>query len=436
MQVRKMTDDEMRRFVAVRTRLLGGKSPYYAKAAFSVRPVAAEGLGTWAVDKSWRMYVDPNNLPDGEAGWSVEDCTDVITHELNHLLRDHAQRMEMHGGKNRDGEKSNIATDLEINDDLDEDGFVATIGVTPKKYELESNKTAEWYYDNLPEQQSNQNGGEGEGQEGQGGSGSGQGTPKCGSGGGGKPIEGELDADDSSVADGLSEGEAELARKATAQAVKEHVAQHGRGSAPGGLVEWAEVVLAPPTVPWQRVLAAAVRRGVRIAAGNQDHTYTRISRRASSVPDVALPAMFAPKPRIAVVLDTSGSMSKQMVDDALNEVNGISKQLGATNDELTLIQVDAAVGSIKPWTDIRKVELTGRGGTDMRVGIQAAAEMRTSPNVVIVLTDGETPWPDERPKGMNLVVGVVSDSEQRRAWSVEAANNAMPWAQVVEVGDK
>jgi hypothetical protein len=307
-KIRKMTDSEMQAFTAVRARLLGGIGKagkgYYAQAAFKVRPMAAEGLGTWAVDAHWRIYVDPANLPGGEAGWNVAQATEVFEHELNHLLRDHALRMEAHGGKDRDLDKSNIAADLEINDDLDPEGFVADFGVTPAKYQLESNKTAEWYYDNLPQQDENdsENGGEGsqgdsDSDDNSGSKQSSKGKAQCGSGAGGNPIDGELDPDDAD-APGMSQGEANVVRRATAQEVKAHEQTHGRGTVAGGLSQWADSELAPPTIPWQRVLAASIRRGAKIVAGQTNHTYTRMSRRSAAVPNVALPAMYSPKPRI------------------------------------------------------------------------------------------------------------------------------------------
>lgn len=438
-----MTDAEAQAFTAVRARLLGGIGKagkgYYAQAAFKVRPMAAEGLGTWAVDAHWRIYIDPANLPGGEAGWDVAQATEVFEHELNHLLRDHALRLEAHAGKDRDPQKSNIAADLEINDDLDPEGFVAEIGVTPAKYQLESNKTAEWYYDNLPQQDENDSENGGDGSQGDsddngGGKQSSKGQANCGSGAGGNPIDGELDPDDAD-APGMSQGEANIVRKATAQAVKEHEQTHGRGTVAGGLSQWADAELAPPTVPWQRVLAAAVRRGVRIVAGQQNHTYTRMSRRSSAVPNVALPAMYSPKPRISVILDTSGSMSNSMVTEALSEIDGIAKALGCQGDDLTLIQVDAAVGSVKPWQGGKSVEINGRGGTDMRVGFDAAEELRNPSNVVICLTDGESPFPERRPRnGASVIVGIIG-TPQQRAYNMEYVRNAMPWAQVVEIGN-
>ncbi|MFF2114310.1 DUF2201 family putative metallopeptidase [Rhodococcus koreensis] len=51
------------------------------------------------------------------------------------------------------------------------------------------------------------------------------------------------------------------------------------GSAPAGLVRWAGEVLAPPTVVWDRLLRAVIRRVVADQAGRTNYSYSWPSRR-------------------------------------------------------------------------------------------------------------------------------------------------------------
>ncbi|RSS94279.1 VWA-like domain-containing protein, partial [Streptomyces sp. WAC05950] len=71
-----------------------------------------------------------------------------------------------------------------------------------------------------------------------------------------------------------------------------------------------------------------------------------------------------------------------------------------------------------------EVTLAGGGGTDMRVGISAALAMPDRPNVVVVLTDGYTPWPDETPS-CRLIAALIGENPP-----------APPsWVETVRVGD-
>ena len=75
---------------------------------------------------------------------------------------------------------------------------------------------------------------------------------------------------------------------------REH--QPTRGTMPGEWARWVSSIL-EPVVPWQQVLAAAVRRGIGWAHGHTDYTYTRISRRQRRRRTVILPALRRPCPR-------------------------------------------------------------------------------------------------------------------------------------------
>lgn len=44
----------------------------------------------------------------------------------------------------------------------------------------------------------------------------------------------------------------------------------------------------------------------------------------------------------------------------------------------------------------------------MGAGMHAAAALRPRPSILIVLTDGFTPWPDQAPKGMHVIVGLLA----------------------------
>ena len=76
---------------------------------------------------------------------------------------------------------------------------------------------------------------------------------------------------------------------------------------------------------------------------------------------------------------------------------------------------------------VDEVELAGGGGTDMRVGIAAALALPASPQIVVVLTDGGTPWPDE-PPAARIIAGLIGDTPPDPPGWIEAIriNDAAP----------
>jgi len=73
----------------------------------------------------------------------------------------------------------------------------------------------------------------------------------------------------------------------------------------------------------------------------------------------------------------------------------LSRRLG-TNGKLEVWTGDTHVASVQKVFRPEEVHLVGGGGTDMRAMIQAAMERRPKPpEVILVATDGLTPWPEK-----------------------------------------
>ena len=107
-----------------------------------------------------------------------------------------------------------------------------------------------------------------------------------------------------------------------------------------------------------------------------------------------LPSTRRPIPSVAMVIDTSGSVDDGLLARALAEVDGALRALGVGGQAVSVISCDVAATQPTRVRRARDVRLAGGGGTDMRVGIRAAAALRPRPDLVVVLTDGYTPWPD------------------------------------------
>ncbi|WP_377273839.1 VWA-like domain-containing protein [Peterkaempfera sp. SMS 1(5)a] len=343
--------------------------PYLASALYALSVVPSDRVPTMGVDRHWRCYVSPGFVD----ATPVTELAGVWIHEVAHLLRDHHGRTDrLPAADQGDALRINLAQDCEINDDLLADRIPLPAGrVEPRTFGLPTGKLFEAYLPGIPPQTLLLN---------------------CGSGAHGRPAPWELGA--AAGPAGLSGVEAEALRRHTAEAIRARV--RSRGQLPEGWRRWADRLL-EPTVDWRRVLAGAVREAVAWAAGAVDYTYRRPSRRSAALRGVVLPSLRRPLPRVTVVIDTSGSMGDGELTAALTEVTGVLREVGLQGNRVTVLACDADVHTVSRVVTAEQITLAGGGGTDMRVGISAALAMRDRPNVVVVLTDGYTPWPDQIP---------------------------------------
>lgn len=197
-------------------------------------------------------------------------------------------------------------------------------------------------------------------------------------------------------------------------------AAHQPGALAGGWLRWAEAVLRP-RLDWRTLLAAKIRSAAASVAGAADYSYSRPARRR--VPRVVLPAMRRPIPRVAVIVDTSGSVDDHLLMMAWTEVHGCLRQLGLRRDMLTVYAADTKVHQL-PGAPRRQVRLPGGGGTDMAAAIDVVLATRPIPDIVVVITDGLTPWPREKPR-RDVIVALLPASFPRPL--------APGWARVVEI---
>lgn len=203
------------------------------------------------------------------------------------------------------------------------------------------------------------------------------------------------------IPEGLSEAEQEHLANQVAKKIEQAV--KGRGNVPAGWRRWADARL-HPQVPWQRVLRNSITRSVQTVHGCKDYTFNRVSRREPTRPDLISSSPFARRIKTRVVVDTSGSMSDKDLSLALAEIEGIlsSSQL---RDGVQVGSCDAAMHTCQKVFKRSQVKLAGGGGTDMRVPITEVIKerMATRPDVLIIVTDGETPWPETPAKGVQVI---------------------------------
>ena len=96
------------------------------------------------------------------------------------------------------------------------------------------------------------------------------------------------------------------------------------------------------------------------------------------------------KPKLAVVLDVSGSVDDKLLSSLISEVQAIQRRYSINS--VTLVQVDAEIKSIEKFGFRDKfIKRQGSGGTIMEPGFIALLEQssRDIPDMIICATDGD-----------------------------------------------
>ena len=431
--------------------------PYMGSLMFSLRPVNSAAVDTFGVDPGHRLYINFDKVIPMGAQFGAE----ALLHECSHLLAEHASLAVLAGVSDAEHETWNVAGDFAINDDLRDAGcdalakhgvFAAMIGEPDYQTPLHYMEVLRKKQASKPKPKQGQGQPGQPGQDAQGGSGQqdsddgeGQGQPApmkgCGSGAGGRKGGHELGDDETlgGKAEAASAIEKNLVRIATASAVREHQQSHGIGSVPGGIASIVDEILTPSKTPWERVLASFIRRAVAHKAGYHDATYTRRNRRRMNetmkdgqgriLGRVIAPGYIKPIPSIHFYRDTSGSVSDHDLAMATNEVIGIARKLGITGEDLVVSDIDTMVHQSVKFNGRDSIaEVAGRGGTDMGEAIEHACSLSKIPSAIVIATDGETGWPQERP-AVPVIVLLVNVTSQ--VW----IDNVPSWAHLVEVKD-
>jgi len=405
--------------------------PYLATALHAMSVVESDQVPTMAVDRYWRCYVSPRFV----AALDVGELAAVWLHEVAHLIRDHHRRADRllersrradvartaglpsSGGSldpqrpDREALRLNLAMDCEINDDLlaflpDRPGGPAPDRIrlpegAVTRGSLRLDGSAGVLFEQIVRL-----------------------IPPmalrgrlvwldCGSGAHAGGRRWELGPDG---AHPLGEHAADAVRLRVRDAVR-----GAPGTVPAGWRRWASHE-AEPSQDWRRLLGGALRAGLAAASGAIDYSYRRPGRRTQSLGGaVVLPGLRRPVPEVAVVVDTSGSVSDGDLALTLAEIAGITRAVGIAGHRVAVYSCDAAVHTAQRVCSTEQLVLVGGGGTDLRAGFRKAVEEARPPDVLVVLTDGCTPWPSSAPR-CRVVAGLFdgpppTDDPQGEEWS-------------------
>jgi predicted metal-dependent peptidase len=315
----------------------------------------------------------------------------LVYHAALHVLQEHGKR-----GRGLREEAWNLAADLEINDDCP---FELEEAVLPEAFELTRGRSAEFYYKALVDRAtSNPSEGYAHGH--------------CGSGGGwSKPNEvtGSLSA---------PKTEALIEKAATA------ITGIAPGGAPGSIIRWARIC--HPRGAWRAALSQFLRRLIGRCRGSSDYLYGPFSRRQAALGyDIGkprLPAMISRDPVVAIVIDSSSSMTSIDLEMAAAITQSIVSNMKIIP---YVIICDCEVKSI---TRSSRVEgpFVGGGGTDFSKAFDALGSLIPRPSICIYITDGQGEAPTSPPPGMETLWLLVGENA-----SVPVFQSNKIWGQVV-----
>lgn len=280
-----------------------------------------------------------------------DEISGVIAHEILHKTMSHGLRCGP-----RDAKLWNIACDYAINPVLINAGFKLPKGC------LFNHKfvgmSAEQIYETL-----NRNGNRGHG-------------------------ESDTIGEDLAEVPHDAEERAQLSREIRQQVAQAATTARMAGKLNGDLARLIDSVL-DPAVPWNDILREYM---TRVTAN--DESWARRNRRFSHV---IFPSRYShTMGPIVIIGDTSGSITQKEFNRIGTEIQVIAENLRPESIRVVWADTEVSSEQVFECNEPLALKPTGGGGTDMRVPLKHVEQY--DPQVVILITDGETPWPKHDPQ--------------------------------------
>lgn len=309
----------------------------------------------------------------------------ILIHELKHLGYQHLTLID----KFSDKELFNIAADLAINqDDIQyADLYDNSVNIIDfnKKYNLNllPKESTKYYYDMLlHEEKTNPNGKFANDRK--------------------NGAFGKMHSEWKSWSK-VSETEKKLIQQQIEYQMKEMLKSNPkiRGTVPNYLREYIDSLFEnkSPVLDWKAYL--------RRFMGCSTEIYTRKIRRKESRRFIGDPGLkIKQKKRVLVGVDTSSSMSDSDIIEAFNEIHHIYKA-GVAVD---VMEVDAVVHDVYSYKGKWDGKISGRGGTNMSVGIDYFNKHADNYSTLVIITDGYIESNPIQPKAGKKVLWVISSN--------------------------
>ena len=317
--------------------------------------------------------------------FKLKEILYVICHEIDHIVLNHPAEM-VKANPTKDEQtfyEFNLAADASVNDRIDHEikaenrAFLAhpdgviTSKVLAKMYEIKhllSMENYAYYFGMISgKQQKNEENAPGNGQD----SMMQQQNRQDGTEQGDSSVSGQQSEDGDEIVTAANCGEltdhnweagddaedAQAVVREFVNAAVDMMNEESRGLMPAHFMSQVELINKPPVLSWQAIL----KKYIGTISANKRKTRMRLNRRqperfdlSGRVDDKVL--------KIAVAIDTSGSVDDHMIAQIFNEIFAI---LAKRTHEITVIECDAQIQRVyraKNAGEIQK-KVAGRGGT-------------------------------------------------------------------------
>lgn len=363
--------------------------PFFASLVTSSPWIATRDIPTAATDSKNYYY-----NPDFMESLTLEECMGVQVHEVWHDALFHVLRRN-----GRNPRIWNMACDYSINQmiinaglklpqgclldrELGKNSADVNYDILMKKAEEERKKRRE------QQEKAQQEQGQGQGQPGGEMSSNPFGDP-------GDGLKSDVLGDDIKEPAGGGDPAERVKRE---QEIRERVAQAANvarmvGKMPAEIERLINAIL-NPRLPWEHYLQEYMTRVVK-----SDESWAKRNRRFQVYLPTRHSEAMGP---IALIGDTSGSISNDDLNAVAAEFRGIAEAVKPERIHMVWADTKVAREDVFEAGDELVFNAKGGGGTDMRVPLAHVAQYE--PEVVVLVTDGYTPWPKEEPDYPLIVV--------------------------------
>lgn len=356
------------------------REPYYGFFLIMLNKIWRKDLPTAGVSKNGINY----QLAINEEFWtslSENHQMGLLKHELLHIAFGHLTSFKSFANK----KLANVAMDMEINQYIDDD-YLPEGGININDYDdLSLNRKAgcKYYYDKLQEFQKEKD--------------------KNGTCGNDKMDKLLDNVEVGNIPDhstweefaDLTEAEQKLIERQVQKILTDAKEQtvKKRGNVPGeieGVIIIEEIV--SPKFDWKGYL--------RRFSGTSTKVFTKKIRRKENRRYDENPGLkIKMKQHMLLAIDTSGSVSDSELNEFMNEIHHIYK----AGVDVTIVQCDTSINSIKEYKGAPMLNISGRGGTEFDPVLDYYNANDKKYTSLVYFTDGEC-YTSVKPKGRVLWV--------------------------------